>query len=43
MKEEIKNPKNAIEYIIQKHSKCIVSVVRKILETKILVSQELTK
>ena len=43
MKEEIKNPKNAVEYIIRKHWKRIVSVLRKILRTKILVSQELNK
>ena len=38
MKEEMKNPQNAVEYIIQQWWNCIVSVVRKILQTKIQVS-----
>ena len=42
MKEEIKNPENAVEYTIQKQWKRIVSVVGKILLAKIHVSKELT-
>ena len=41
MKEEIKNPENAVEYTISKQWKHIVSVVGKILE--VLVSKELSK
>ena len=39
MKEEIKNPQNILEYIIWKWRRCIVSVVRKILQTKIQLSE----
>ena len=39
MKGEIKNLKNSLGYPIQKQWKQIVSVVRKILETKIQVSE----
>ena len=38
MKEEVRNPKNAAEYTIKKQWKSIVSIVGKILQTKILVS-----
>ena len=43
MKEEIKNSQNAVEHIIWKQWKSIVSVVRKILGTKIQVSEKLNK
>lgn len=43
MKEEIKNPANAVKYATQKQWKPVFSVVRKIQRTKILVLEELTK
>ena len=43
MKEEIKTPQNGMEYIIKKRWKRIMSVVRKILRTKIQVSEKLNK
>ena len=44
MKEEIKkNPETSMEYIIWKQWKPIVSVVRKILQTKIQVLEKLNK
>ena len=43
VEKEIKSLKNAVEYTIRKHLKRIVSVVRKILRTKILVSEELDR
>ena len=43
MKGEIKNPTNAKKYAIQKRYKGIVSVEKKILQTKILVLEELDK
>ena len=43
MEKEIKSLKNAVEYTIWKHLKRIVSVVRKILSTKILVLEELNR
>ena len=43
MKEEIKNPKNAWNMIHKKQWKHIEPVVRKILQTKILVLEELSK
>ena len=43
MKKEIKNPEHAMENTIWKQQKPIVSVIRKILRTKILVSQKLNK
>ena len=43
MKEEIKNPENVVEYTLEKRWKRIVSVVRKILRTKIQVSEEVNK
>ena len=43
MKEEIKNPENAVEYTMQKRWKRILSVARKILQIKILVLEELDK
>ena len=42
MREEIKNPKNVVDYAIWKQLKHM-SVVRKTLQTKILVSEELIK
>ena len=38
-----KNPENVIEYTIQKQWKLIVSVVRKILRTKTVMSEKLNK
>ena len=43
MKEAIKNPENTVEYTIQKQRKRIASVVRKIIRTKIQVSEEISK
>ena len=43
MREKIKNPENAVEYITQKQWKPIVSAVRKTLQTKILVLEKLHK
>ena len=43
IKEKFKNPENALECTILKQWKHIVSAVRKILWTKILLSQELNK
>ena len=43
MKEEIKNPKTSVEYTIQKQWKPVVSVVRKMLKTKIQVLEKLNK
>ena len=43
IKGKNKNPQNAVEYIIQKQWKPIVSAVRKILWTKILVLEKLNK
>ena len=43
MKEAIKNPKTAVEYTIQKQWKPIVSVVRKTLQIKIVVSEKINK
>ena len=43
MREEIKNPKNAVEHTTQKQRKTIVAVARKMMRTKILVSKELNK
>ena len=40
MKEEIKNSQNVVEYTMQKRCKRIVSLVRKILGTKIQVSEK---
>ena len=40
MKEDIKNPETSVEHIIQKQWKSIVSIVRKILQTKILVLEK---
>ena len=42
MKEEMKNPKSVLEYTICKQWKRVVSGVRKILRTKIRVSEENT-
>ena len=39
MKEKIKNPENVMEYTIKSKWKCIVSVVREIMQTKILLLQ----
>ena len=39
IKEEISNPQNAVEYTMSKRWKRIVSVVRKVLRTKIQVSK----
>ena len=36
MKEEIKNPENAVEYTIWKQWKPIVSLLKKVLQTKLL-------
>ena len=38
MKEEIKNPENIVEHI-WKHWKRIMSIIRKTLQTKILVTK----
>ena len=38
MKREIKNPKNFVKQTTERQRKHILSVVRKILQTKILVS-----
>ena len=43
MKEEIKNPENAVEYTILKQWKFIGSVVREKLRTKLKMSEELNK
>ena len=43
LKEEIKNPRNAIEYTILKWWNHIVSVVIKILRAKFLVLEKLNK
>ena len=43
LKEEIKNPRNAIEYTILKRWNHIVSVVIKILRAKFLVLEKLNK
>ena len=43
LKEEIKNPRNAIEYTILKRWNHIVSVVTKILRAKFLVLEKLNK
>ena len=43
LKEEIKNPRNAIEYTILKRWNHIVSVVVKILRAKFLVLEKLNK
>ena len=43
LKEEIKNPRNAIEYTILKRWNHIVSVVMKILRAKFLVLEKLNK
>ena len=42
-KEEIKNPEIAVEYTIWKQWKLILSVVRKMLEIKNLVSEKLKR
>ena len=42
-KEEMKNPEIAVEYSIWKQWKLILSVVRKMLEIKNLVSEKLKK
>ena len=39
MKEKIKNPENVVEYTIKSQWKYIVSVVREIMQTKILLLQ----
>ena len=43
LKEEIKNPRNAIEYTILKQWNHIVSVVTKMLPAKFLVLEKLNK
>ena len=43
LKEEIKNPRNAIEYTILKQWNNIVSVVTKILPARFLVLEKLNK
>ena len=43
MKEEIKNPKNAVQYTTLRRWKHIVSFLTKILRTKILVLKKLNK
>ena len=43
MKKEIKNPEPSVEDTIEKQWKPIVSVVKNILLTKILVSKKLNK
>ena len=43
MREEIKNPKNAVEHTTKIQQKTVVSVARKMMRTKILVSKELNK
>ena len=43
MKEEIKIPETAVEYIIQKQWKLIVLVVKNVLLKKIQVSGKLNK
>ena len=43
MKEKIKYPENVVGYTIWEKWKYVVSVVRKILQTKILVAEELNK
>ena len=43
MKKEIKNHENIMAYTILKQYKCIFSVVRKILQTKILFLGKLNK
>ena len=43
VKVGIKTPQNAVEYTIQKPRKPIVSVVKKILQAKILVLEKLSK
>ena len=43
MKEEIQNSKNVVEYTIKKQWKRLVSLLRKILGTKFLVSEELNE
>ena len=43
MKEKIKIPEISVQYTMEKQWKRIVLVVRKILQTKILVSEELKK
>ena len=43
MKEKVKNPENAADYISKKKKKRIMSAVRKILQTNILVSKKLNK
>ena len=43
MNKEIKNPKNAVKSTTYKQWKCIMSVVRKIPRTNILVLQKLSK
>ena len=42
-KEEMKNPEIAVEYTIWKQWKLILSVVRKMLEIKNLVSEKLKR
>ena len=43
IKKENKNAQVSLKYTIQKQQKPIVSVVRKMLQTKILVLEELNK
>ena len=43
MKQEIKNPKNAVEYTMEKQWKLIMSLLKNIMVTKILVLKELDK
>ena len=43
MREEIKNPKNAVEHTTEKQQKTTVSVARKMMRTKIIVPKELNK
>ena len=43
MREEMKNPKNAVEHTTEKQRKTTVSVARKMMRTKIIVPKELNK
>ena len=43
MKKETKNPKNSVEYTMKNYWKNVVSVVRKILRTKIIGLEKLSK